>query len=142
MYLITGGAGFIGSHIAARLVADGQPVRVFDNFSTGKTRNLDALGDRIKIIDGDIRDLELARWAMRGVTTVFHHAAEPSVPRSIDDPRMAYDINVSGMLNIFTEARDAGCRRIVFASSSAIYGNDPRMPKHESMVPAPISPYA
>lgn len=142
MHLVTGGAGFIGSHIAARLVARGDAVRVLDNCSTGKRANLAEIADRIDYLEGDIRNAATVRAAMEGVTTVFHHAAEVSVPRSMDDPVAAYDINVAGFLSVLVAARAAGVSRVVFASSSAVYGDDPRMPKDEAMAPAPISPYA
>ena len=142
MHLVTGGAGFIGSHIVRRLVERGEPVRVLDNLSTGHLANLDAVRDRIEFIAGDLRDEAAVRRAVAGVTTIFHEAAEPSVPRSIADPETTYAINVTGMLALMTAAKDAGVKRLVFASSSAVYGNDPEMPKRETMAPAPISPYA
>lgn len=142
MHLVTGGAGFIGSHIVQRLVARGESVRVLDNLSTGRLGNLDSVRGRIDFIDGDLRDEAAVRQAVAGVTTIFHEAAEPSVPRSIADPATTYAINVTGMLTLMTAAKDAGVQRLVFASSSAVYGNDPEMPKRETMAPAPISPYA
>jgi UDP-glucose 4-epimerase len=140
--LVTGGAGFIGSHLAARLVADGKRVRIFDNFSTGSRSNLAAVAGDIEVIEGDLRDEAAVRRATDGVAVIFHQAADPSVPRSIVDPRTTYDVNVTGTLNVLLAARDAGCRRVVFASSCAVYGNDPVLPKHEGMVAAPASPYA
>lgn len=142
MYLVTGGAGFIGSHIAHRLLEIGEDVRILDNFSTGNRANLDALRGGAEVIEGDIRDPEVVRRAASGIQTIFHQAAEPSVPRSIADPAGTYDVNVSGTLNILLAARDAGCARVVFASSSAVYGDAPEMPKSESMLPALLSPYA
>lgn len=142
MYLVTGGAGFIGSHIAHRLLEIGEDVRILDNFSTGNRANLDALRGRAEVIEGDIRDPEVVHRAASGIQTIFHQAAEPSVPRSIADPAGTYDVNVSGTLNILLAARDAGCARVVFASSSAVYGDAPEMPKSESMLPALLSPYA
>jgi UDP-glucose 4-epimerase len=142
MYLVTGGAGFIGSHLAARLVADRAAVRVFDNFSSGSRDNLAAIAANIDVVDGDIRDEAAIRRATGGVEVVFHQAADPSVPRSVADPRTTYDVNVTGTLNVLLAARDAACRRVVFASSCAVYGDDPALPKHEGMLPVPVSPYA
>lgn len=142
MYLVTGGAGFIGSHLAARLAMRGDAVRIFDNFSTGHKANVIAIGGRVEIVRGDLRDEEAVRRAMDGVSVVFHQAADPSVPRSIDDPRTCYDINVLGTLNVLLAARDAGVRRVVFASSCAVYGDSPILPKSEQLAPEPASPYA
>jgi len=142
MYLITGGAGFIGSHIAARLVGDGQRVRVLDNLSSGSVRNLAPILGDMEFIEGDIRDTAVLRQAMHGVEVVFHEAAEPSVPRSIADPAATFAINVEGTLNVLTAARDFECRRVVFATTCAIYGDAPGLPKVESLPPAPLSPYA
>src|SRR5829696_5107853 len=132
-YLVTGGAGFIGSHIAARLLLDGHAVRVLDNLATGTCANLaylDSLAGDLDVIEGDVRDAVTVRRAVAGVDAVFHQAAEPSVPRSVADPAATYDVNVTGTLNLFLAARDAGCPRIVFASTSAVYGDDPALPKH------------
>jgi UDP-glucose 4-epimerase len=142
MYLVTGGAGFIGSHIAARLLERGEVVRILDNFATGKRSNLDVFRGEAEVIEGDIRDPDALRRATAGVATIFHHAAEPSVPRSIADPIGTYEVNVTGTLNVLLAARDAGCRRVVFASSSAVYGDSPEMPKREAMLPGLLSPYA
>lgn len=142
MYLITGGAGFIGSHIARTLVASGERVRILDNFSGGKLRNLEPILDDIDLITGDIRDMSVVAAAVRGVDVVFHEAAEPSVPRSIADPAATMDINVTGTLNLLTAARDADVRRLVLASTCAIYGDTPASPKRESLAPSPLSPYA
>ena len=142
MQLVTGGAGFIGSHLTTRLVSLGIAVRVFDSLSNGKRENLTAVGDQVELIVGDLRDRDAIRHAMTGVEVVYHHAAEPSVSRSIEDPRTTFDVNVQGTLNLLLAARDAGCRRVVFASSSAVYGNTPETPKSERMLPAPLSPYA
>ena len=144
-YLVTGGAGFIGSHLAARLLRDGHRVRVLDNLFTGKRGNLDELallGGDLDVVEGDIRDAAAVRRAVAGADAVFHHAAEPSVPRSVADPAATYDVNVTGTLTVFLAARDAGCPRIVFASTSAVYGDDPALPKREALPPAPLSPYA
>lgn len=142
MYLVTGGAGFIGSHIAHRLVREGRPVRVLDNFSGGKHANLADISVDIDLIEGDIRDIETVRRAVEGVEVVFHQAAEPSVPKSIADPATTMEVNVTGTLGMLTAARDAGCRRFVLASTCAVYGDAPASPKVESMLPAPLSPYA
>ncbi len=142
VYLVTGGAGFIGSHIAHRLVSDGHTVRVLDNFSGGKHANLADIRGDIDLIEGDIRDVDTVRHAVRGVEVVFHEAAEPSVPKSIADPATTMDVNVTGTLNLLTAARDAGCRRLVLASTCAVYGDGPESPKIETLLPAPLSPYA
>ncbi|MBA2469021.1 MAG: SDR family oxidoreductase [Chloroflexia bacterium] len=142
MYLITGGAGFIGSHIATRLVHQGHRVRVLDNLASGSVRNLEPIMDDVEFIEGDIRDTGALRRAMAGAEVVFHEAAEPSVPRSIADPASTFAINVEGTLNVLTAARDLECRRVVFATTCAIYGDAPELPKLESLPPAPLSPYA
>jgi UDP-glucose 4-epimerase len=142
MWLVTGGAGFIGTHLVQRLVDDGQSVRVLDNFSTGKRSRLENLRDRIEIISGDVRDDATVRTAMRGVTTVLHQAAQASVPLSVADPVGTYAVNMTGTLNVLNAARDAGTHRVVLASTSAVYGNDPTSPKSEMQTPQPVSPYA
>jgi len=142
LYLVTGGAGFIGSHIVAELVRRGERVRVFDNFSTGKEANLGAVLQDIELIQGDLRDLETVRHAVSGVDYVLHQGALPSVIRSVDDPLTSDACNVVGTLNLLTAARDAGVRRVVYASSSSVYGDSPTLPKHEDMRCAPKSPYA
>ena len=140
--LVTGGAGFIGSHLAARLVADGHDVRVLDNFATGRRSNIDAIGGDIELVEGDIQSYERAHNAIRGCEVVFHQAALPSVPRSIQDPLTSNATNVIGTLNILLAARDEGVRRVVYASSSSVYGANPTLPKQEDMAALPISPYA
>jgi nucleoside-diphosphate-sugar epimerase len=140
-YLVTGGAGFIGGHLAERLVRDGKSVRVLDDFSSGREANLRSWGDRAEMVRGDIRDSAAVARAMSGVRVVFHLAALPSVPKSVADPRTSHDINVNGTLNVLLAARDAGVRRLVFSSSSAVYGDSPELPKREDMTPTPISPY-
>lgn len=144
MYLVTGGAGFIGSHLAERLWRDGHRVRLLDNFSAGKRENLTfAEGeDRIEIIAGDITDPVVVAGAARGVGVIFHQAAMRSVPRSVDDPLGANHNNVTGTLNVLVAAQRAGVRRVVYASSSSVYGDRPELPKREEQAPAPISPYA
>jgi UDP-glucose 4-epimerase len=141
-YLVTGGAGFIGSHLVEELVARGEQVRVLDNFSTGKHANLAAWTGQIDVINGDICDLATVRAAMRNVQFVLHQAALPSVPRSIDDPLTSNAVNVDGTLNVLWAAKEAGVQRVVYASSSSVYGNVPVSPKHEELTPAPASPYA
>ena len=156
-YLVTGGAGFIGSHLVRALVARGHPVRVLDNFSTGSPANLAyALGREVatpaeggsavlsgvEVLRGDIRDPAACERACQGVDVVLHQAAMRSVPRSVEDPRGANESNVTGTLNMLVAAAGAGARRFVYASSSSVYGDDPALPKREDQPPAPISPYA
>jgi UDP-glucose 4-epimerase len=140
--LVTGGAGFIGSHLAAFLAETGHAVRVLDNFATGRRSNLDALGDAVEVIEGDIQSYERVHNAVRGCEVVLHQAALPSVPRSIQDPLTSNAVNVIGTLNVLLAARDEGVRRVVCASSSSVYGANKEMPKREDMTPMPISPYA
>jgi nucleoside-diphosphate-sugar epimerase len=141
-YLVTGGAGFIGSHLAEALLERGDEVRVLDNLSTGKLTNLDGLRERLEFVEGSITDLETTRRCCEGVDVVFHEAALASVPRSVDDPVASNDVNVTGTLNLLVASRDAGVRRVVYASSSSIYGDTPDLPKREDMAPSPQSPYA
>lgn len=140
-YLVTGGAGFIGSNIAETLVAHGEFVRVLDNLSTGKLQNLAKFEDKIESIEGDIRDLETVRKAVDGMDYVLHQAALPSVPRSIEDPITTNAVNISGTLNVLVAARDAKVKRLVYAASSSAYGDTPTLPKREDMHANPISPY-
>jgi UDP-glucose 4-epimerase len=140
--LVTGGAGFIGSHLAARLVTDGHDVRVLDNFATGRRSNIAAIGGDIDLVEGDIQSYERAHKAVRGCEIVFHQAALPSVPRSIQDPLTSNATNVIGTLNVLLAARDEDVRRVVCASSSSVYGANPTLPKQEDMATVPISPYA
>lgn len=146
LYLVTGGAGFIGSHIAEALLRRGARVRVFDNLSTGKRENLKALrergGRRLEIVAGDLRDLGAVRRAVRGARYVLHQGALPSVARSVRDPVTTHHVNVDGTLHVLVAARDAGVERLVYASSSSVYGDSPRLPKVESQPPSPQSPYA
>ncbi|MCE5324694.1 SDR family oxidoreductase [bacterium] len=140
-YLITGGAGFIGSNIAEELVRQGENVRVLDNFSTGLHSNLACVEDNIEIIDGDLRDPETLQLAVHGVDYVLHQGALPSVPRSIEAPFTSNAVNVDGTLNLLIAARHAGVKRLVMASSSSVYGDTPTLPKREDMMLSPLSPY-
>jgi nucleoside-diphosphate-sugar epimerase len=142
VYLVTGGAGFIGSHIAEELVKRGGRVRVIDNLSTGKRENLQHLMSKIEFIEGDLRDQETTARAVDGVDFVMHQAAIPSVPRSIQDPKGSTENNLNGTLHLLLAARDAGVKRVVYASSSSVYGDSPTLPKSEDFPPAPLSPYA
>ena len=140
--LVTGGGGFIGSHLVERLLADGHEVRVLDNFATGRRENLLGLGDEFELVEGDLQSYERAHTAVRGCEVVFHQAALPSVPRSIQDPLTSNASNVVGTLNVLLAARDSDVRRVVYASSSSVYGENPEMPKREDMPTLPIAPYA
>ncbi len=142
--LVTGGAGFIGSNLTEALLKQGHQVRVFDNFSTGKRGNLifNETYPGLEILDGDICDVNLCHGAMKGIDYVFHHAALPSVQQSIEDPLTSNGVNVGGTLNLLLAARDAGVKKWVYASSCAIYGDDPALPKTEEMPQHPRSPYA
>lgn len=142
IYLVTGGAGFIGSHIVEALAKKGDTVRVLDNLLTGKKENLAPFLDGVKFIEGDIRDLETCRRAVAGVDHVLHQAALPSVPRSVENPVLTHEINVTGTLNLLVAARDAGVRSFVMASSSAVYGDEPSALKLEGKEGRPLSPYA
>jgi nucleoside-diphosphate-sugar epimerase len=141
-FLVTGGAGFIGSHIVKALVRRNKKVRVLDNFLTGKRENLVEVRKRIDIIEGDIRDFEACRKAVRGISCVLHQAALPSVQRSVMDPLTTNEINITGTLNLLFAAKEAGARRFVFASSSSVYGDNPILPKKEGFEGKPLSPYA
>jgi nucleoside-diphosphate-sugar epimerase len=142
VYLVTGGAGFIGSHIAEALVRRGDEVRVLDSLLTGKKENLAAVIDRVEFIEADIRDLDACRRAVKGADYVLHQAALPSVPRSVEDPLLANGINITGTLNLLIAARDARVRSFILASSSSVYGDDARLPKREGQEGKPLSPYA
>jgi nucleoside-diphosphate-sugar epimerase len=146
LYVVTGGAGFIGSHIAEALLKAGRRVRVFDNLDTGRRENLRLLrragGRRLEVVAGDLRDLASVRRSLRGARFVLHQGALPSVARSVRDPLSTHRVNVGGTLNVLLSARDAGVERVVFASSSSVYGDSPRLPKVETHPPAPLSPYA
>jgi nucleoside-diphosphate-sugar epimerase len=139
-YLVTGGAGFIGSHIAAALVARGDRVRVLDDLSSGRLENLEGL--EVQFVRGSLCEPGACRTAVEGVAGIFHEAAQVSVPRSIEDPLASYATNVTGTLQLLEAARAAGVQRVVFAASSAAYGNSETLPKVETMLPQPLSPYA
>jgi nucleoside-diphosphate-sugar epimerase len=141
-YLITGGAGFIGSNLAEHLVNQGRSVRVFDNFSTGKRQNVRNFEKQAEIIEGDLRDMDQVKRAVAGVRYVLHLAAIPSVPCSVENPQLTNEANITGTLNLLVAARDAKSQRIVFSSSSSVYGDTPTLPKREDMPPSPLSPYA
>ena len=140
-YLVTGGAGFIGSHLATELVARGERVRVVDSLVTGRRQNLAHL-PQVEFVQGDLANIEVARQAVEGVDYVLHQAAIPSVPRSIEDPVTSNRANIDASLNVLVASRDAGVRRVVYAGSSSAYGNSPTLPKVETMPTAPLSPYA
>lgn len=149
LYLVTGGAGFIGSHLATALVQRGDRVRVLDDFSSGRDTNLAHLpvgaagsGAAVEVVRGDVVDAEACKRAVAGVRGIFHEAAQVSVPASVEDPVRSYDVNVNGTLRLLEAARAAGVGRVVFAASSAAYGESEELPKHEAMLPAPLSPYA
>jgi len=139
---VTGGAGFIGSHLVDRLLEEGHEVVVLDDFSTGRRENLAAAADRVRVVRGDVRDRAALDDALAGAEVVFHQAALAAVERSLDDPRTVTDVNLSGTLAVLLAARDLGARRVVFASSSSVYGDTPVLPKVETMPTSPRSPYA
>ncbi|AKU93717.1 UDP-glucose 4-epimerase [Labilithrix luteola] len=139
--LVTGGSGFIGSHIVQRLVENGHKVRVVDDFSTGKRENLDPVARDVEIITGDVRDRAAMDKHAAGCEVIFHQAAVVSVPYSVEHPEETHAVNIMGTLNVLMAARKHGVRRVVFASSAAVYGDEPTLPKRESMTPDPISPY-
>jgi UDP-glucose 4-epimerase len=140
-YLVTGGAGFIGSNLARKLVSQGAEVIILDNFTTGKVENLEDLKDKVRVVEGDICDIDIVRKATDGADYVLHHAAVVSVPRSVKDPLRTNEVNVDGTLNCLIAARDAGVKRFVFAASSSAYGDSEKLPKHEDMPAMPLSPY-
>ncbi len=141
-YLVTGGAGFIGSNFVKELVRRDHDVRVLDNFSTGRRENLQEFGTDIEVVDGDIRDFWTTFDACKDVDFVLHQAALPSVFRSVENPATTTDINIMGTLNVLECSRRQGVKKLMFASSSSVYGNTPTLPKSEDMPPAPLSPYA
>ncbi|MFW6133501.1 MAG: SDR family oxidoreductase [Planctomycetota bacterium] len=141
-YLVTGGAGFIGCNLTRFLLREGHDVVVLDNFATGKRENLADVADRIELITGDVRRRDMVDRAVAGCAAVFHEAALGSVPRSVEDPVTSHDVNVNGTVTVLEAARAAGVKRVIYAASSSAYGDQPESPKHEGMVPRPISPYA
>ncbi|MDY7009786.1 MAG: SDR family oxidoreductase [Planctomycetota bacterium] len=141
-YLVTGGAGFIGSNLVRYVLDKGHDVVVVDNFATGKRRNIADFLDKIEFIEGDIRDRSTMDRAVAGVDAIFHEAALGSVPRSVEEPLTSHDANVNGTLTVLEAARAAGVRRVIFAASSSAYGDREESPKHEAMAPLPVSPYA
>jgi nucleoside-diphosphate-sugar epimerase len=140
-YLVTGGAGFIGSHLTEKLVSQGHRVRVADNLVTGKRRNLEHIRG-VDFLEGDLADLAFAKTATDGMEFVLHQAAMASVPRSVKDPITSNRANIDAALNVLVASRDAGVKRVVYAGSSSVYGDTPTLPKHEGMTPNPLSPYA
>ena len=140
--LVTGGGGFIGSHLVDRLLREGHDVRVLDSFATGRRENLAHVAGEVDLVEGDVQSYERVANATRGCQLILHQAALPSVPRSVQDPLMSNAVNVTGTLNVLLAARDAGVERVVYASSSSVYGANPALPKREDMPVAPISPYA
>jgi nucleoside-diphosphate-sugar epimerase len=141
-YLVTGGAGFVGSHIAAALAGAGARVRVLDDLSTGHAENLEEIGGEVEFVRGGLTEPDALERALRGVEVVFHEAAIPSVPRSVEDPEATHRASVDGTFALLVAARRAGVRRVVYAASSSAYGDQPTLPKTEEMRPEPLSPYA
>jgi UDP-glucose 4-epimerase len=139
--LVTGGAGFIGSHLVTRLLEDGHSVRVLDDLSTGKRDNLAHVARDVDLVVGDVRNAALVDEVASGCEVIFHEAAIVSVPASVDDPQKSHDVNIQGTLNVLLAARKRSVRRVVFAASAAVYGEDPSLPKNELMQTLPISPY-
>jgi len=140
--LVTGGSGFIGSHIAETLVKRGDKVRVLDNLSTGTIDTIEAFLNKVEFVRGDLRNEQDVENAVAGIDVIFHQAALRSVERSVDDPLSTYEVNVRGTLNLLTAAHRAGVQRVVYASSSSVYGDSNRYPQNENFVPSPASPYA
>lgn len=140
--LVTGGAGFIGSNLADELIRQGAKVKILDNFSTGFQENLDEIKGGFDFIQGDLNDDEAVRKAVEGVDCVFHQAALPSVPRSVENPEETHQACVNGTFNLLLKAKEAGVKRLVYAASSSAYGDQPTLPKIETMRPEPLSPYA
>jgi nucleoside-diphosphate-sugar epimerase len=140
--LVTGGAGFIGSHLVEALLKINYQVRVLDNFMTGKRQNISSLLSHIQLIEGDLRDFETVRKAAEAVDFIFHLGALPSVPRSIQDPITSNEVNIQGTLHVLEAARQMRVKRVIFSSSSSVYGDSPLLPKREDAVPNPLSPYA
>jgi nucleoside-diphosphate-sugar epimerase len=142
IYLVTGAAGFIGSNIVEELVRRGEAVRALDNLSTGKLANIQPYMDRIDFVQADLTDLDALKEAVAGVDYILHQGALPSVPRSVSDPLLSHESNATGTLKLLIAARDAGVKKVVYASSSSVYGDSPTLPKREEMPTQPQSPYA
>ncbi len=140
--LVTGGAGFIGSHLVRELLSRGEPVRVLDNFSTGKQENLAGLDDNLEIIEGDLRDKKLLQETLQDAHTVYHQAAMVSVALSMEDPQSCYAVNVQGTVDLLDSARRSGVQKVILASSAAVYGETETLPLNEGLPPSPLSPYA
>ncbi|MCJ7508569.1 MAG: SDR family oxidoreductase [candidate division Zixibacteria bacterium] len=141
-YLVTGGAGFIGSNIVEELVRRGEKVKVLDNFSSGRRNNIAHLLDEIEVVEGDVRDFWTVIQATKGVEYILHQAALPSVQRSVNNPLTSNEVNINGTLNLLEAAKEYGIKRFIYASSSSVYGDTPTLPKIEDMPPKPLSPYA
>ena len=139
--LVTGGAGFIGSHIVERLVREGHEVKAYDNLSSGKRENLAAVASDVELVEADVRDAPQLDFYAAGCDVIFHEAAVVSVPYSVEHPQETHDVNIQGTLNVLHAAKRRGVKRVVFACSAAVYGDDPEMPKRENMRPQPMSPY-
>lgn len=142
LFLVTGGAGFIGSHVVEALLGQGEQVKVLDNFFTGRRENLADLEGKLELICGDVRDYATVKEAVAGVDYVLHLAAIPSVIRSVEDPLLTNQVNVEGTLNLLQASRESSVKRVIYASSSSIYGNSPELPRREEMSPSPLSPYS
>ena len=140
-YVVTGGGGFIGSHIIEELVRRNETVTIIDNFSTGKHENVEPFEDDVEVIEADIAEAKNLTQFLKGADYVIHQAAIPSVPKSIIDPVKSHNANVNGTLRLLVACREAGVKRVVYASSSSLYGDSPTLPKHEGMMPNPLSPY-
>lgn len=140
-YVVTGGGGFIGSHIVEELVRRNETVTIIDNFSTGKHENVEPFEDDVEVIEADIAEAKNLTQFLKGADYVIHQAAIPSVPKSIIDPVKSHNANVNGTLRLLVACREAGVKRVVYASSSSLYGDSPTLPKHEGMTPNPLSPY-
>ncbi|MGH9559794.1 MAG: SDR family NAD(P)-dependent oxidoreductase, partial [Bryobacteraceae bacterium] len=141
-FVVTGGAGFIGSALVRKLLEQGGSVAVIDNLLTGREENLAEVRDRIRFHRADIRDAQAIAPLIRGAEVLFHLAAIPSVPRSIDEPDLSHEVNIDGTFRVFRAAADGGVRRVVYAASSSAYGDSETLPKIETMLPRPKSPYA
>lgn len=141
-YLVTGGAGFIGSNLVKKILENGDEVRILDNFATGRKKNIAPFLKDIELVKGDMSDLKVCKKAVKGIDFILHEGAVPSVPRSVKDPIWTNNANINGTLNMLTAARDGGVKRFVYAASSSAYGDSPTMPKVETMEPRPKSPYA